>query len=135
MNRKIILFGAILSTFILILVPSISSVNANIQNKNNLNMKNIDIEDIKRIKNRILSNDCNCQKPNDSDSNESGFYYMCWVLWWLFWVLASPLILMELEGLDYTILYKVLKNLFIIGIQPLLMLADFLDCFWRIPDE
>lgn len=39
MNRKIILFGAFLSAFILILVPNISCVNANIQNEKILNQK------------------------------------------------------------------------------------------------
>ena len=66
MNRKIILFCAFLSTVILILVPSISCVNANIQNENNLNTKNINIDDIKTIKNRLLNSECDCQNSKET---------------------------------------------------------------------
>ena len=50
MKKKIILFGAFLSTFILLLVPSIGAVNANIQNEKNLNIMNFKIDNIKKLK-------------------------------------------------------------------------------------
>lgn len=72
MNKKIIIFGAFLSTFILILVPSISCVNANIQNKNNSNIKNINFDDIKKIK-RMFNSDCNCQKTAIYNNSKSWY--------------------------------------------------------------
>ena len=50
MKRKINLFGAFISTFILILVPNIGCVNAIIQKEEIFYIKNIEIIDIKKLK-------------------------------------------------------------------------------------
>jgi len=48
MKRKIILFDTFLSIFILILVPNIGCINATIQKDEISNIKNIEINDIKK---------------------------------------------------------------------------------------
>jgi len=130
MKRKIILFGAFLSTFILILTPSIGCVNINIQNEKNLNIKNINIDDvIKKIK-RILNSDCNCQKPTDYDNiGEWINYYLCWVLLLICGIFGTPLlILMEMEG----IIARALTNILVLILIGCLGVAELLSCFWLI---
>jgi hypothetical protein len=124
MNKKFILFGAFLSTFILILVPNISCVNANIQNENNLN-----------IKNRILNFDCNCQKSYVNNSSGPINYILCWALLSIIFILMFPYLYIDtfqIDISDYELLIWFL-NAFIPGISVLLEVFDTY-CGW-IPIE
>lgn len=100
-----------------------------------MNIKNIDIEVIKRIKNRILNNDCNCQKPNDQN-NDKGVVneILCETLLMIVLAICSPLLLFELYGdIDNELLVKLAQLLgaFLIPIAtPFVMLAMFLNCDW-----
>ena len=91
MSKKIILFGGFLSSFILFLVPNICCVNSIIQKDEISNIRNIEIDDLKKIKS-ILNLDCGCQNSKAIDSKNSKllypFFYICETLFIILIIVA-----------------------------------------------
>ena len=126
MKRNIILFDAFLSAFILILIPSIGCVNANIQNENNLNTKNINIDDIKKIRDRLKDSDCNCQKTTDNINGKSQEpRFICGILFGLVVFIG---LLMNITFNLFTI-----SHIFLVLAWGVVILASILNCEWVSP--
>jgi len=127
MKKKTILFVAFLSTLILILAPCIGSVNANIQNNKNFDIRNINIEDLKNIKERILNSDCNCKETTghkDSNGLFSGF--LCTLLFVIFFNIMMTYIILKNTNTAPN-LQQIFSNIAL----GLLFTAEFFKCDWR----
>ena len=126
MNKKIILFGAFLSTLILLLTPCIGSVNTNIQNNKNLNIRNINIEDLKNIKERMLNSDCNCKETNQhNDSNGLFSDVLCAILYIMFY----NLLIIDLWLWNKGIAPNLEEIIYNMG-NRFYYLAEFFECEW-----
>ena len=126
MKWKIILFGAFLSTLILLFAPCIGAVNVNIQNSKNLNIRNISIEDLKKIKERMLNNDCNCiETTGHNDSNGLFSDVLCAILYIMFYNLLIIDLWLRNKGIAPN-LQDIIYNM---G-DRFYYLAEFYECEW-----
>lgn len=124
MNRKFILFGAFLSTFILLLVPNIGCVNSIVPKDEISNSKNIRIYDLKKTEN-ILNSDCGCQKTTNYNNNESWSpYFLCKILN----VIFDKIFLLAINASYHN---KIITRILVIILEIMVGLAIIFNCDWH----
>ena len=124
MKRDLILFGAFLSTFILLLVPNVGCVNSIIQKDEISNFKNIRINGLKKTES-ILDSDYGCQKTANYNNTELWSpYFLCKILN----VIFDKIFLLALK----TSYYNQIITRILIGILEIMIgLAIILNCDWH----
>ena len=126
MKKKTILFCAFLSTLILILAPCIGYVNANIQNNKNFDIRNINIEGLKKIKEIILNSDCNCKDTTEHNDSNGYSGFLCTLLFVIFFNIMMIYIFLKNPNIAPN-LQQIVSNI----AKGLLFIAEFFKCEWR----
>jgi hypothetical protein len=121
MKRNLILFGAFLSAFILILIPNVGCVNSIVDKDEISNFKNIRSYDLKKTEN-ILNMDCGCK--DSKATNAPNDTIICKLLYNILAYLGAFLMYCILN--DYDFLFKLTQILAFTVIK----FGELFNCNW-----
>ncbi len=123
-KRNIILFGAFLSAFILLLVPNIGCINSIVPNVEISNFMNIRIEVLKKTES-ILNSDCGCE--DSKTTNSHNYTIICYILYSIFAYLGAFLYYCVVY--DHDFLFNVTQSL----AGAIYKMGELFNCSWYYP--
>ncbi len=121
MKRNLILFGTLLSAFLLIFVPNVGCVNSIVQKDDKPNFKDIRTDVLKKTEN-ILNRDCGCK--DSKSTNTRNYTIICDILHSIIDLLVDLIDRFQDSNLSF------LRNMSSTLVYVLYAIAVRLECNW-----